>query len=131
VAIPLDTVTRLEEFESTRIERVGSREVVQYRNEILPLVRLGDMLGVHTAEEGDTISVVVYSEGNRSVALVVDSIVDIVEEEIRTRHETGDGLVGTAVIKARVTELLDVRQAILAADPNFYRDLTDPELVGA
>jgi two-component system, chemotaxis family, sensor kinase CheA len=131
VAIPLDTVTRLEEFESTRIERAGSREVVQYRDEILPLIRLGDMLGVHTAEPGDSISVVVYSEGNRSVALVVDSIVDIVEEEIRTRHQTGDGLVGTAVIKSRVTELLDVRQAILSADPNFYRDLSDPQLVGA
>jgi len=131
VAIPLDAVTRLEEFESTRIERAGSREVVQYRNEILPLIHLGDMLGVHTAEQGDTISVVVYSEGDRSVALVVDSIVDIVEEEIRTRRETGDGLVGTAVIKNRVTELLDVRQAILAADPNFYHDLSDPALVEA
>jgi two-component system chemotaxis sensor kinase CheA len=57
--------------------------------------------------------------------------VDIVEEELRTRRETGDGLVGTAVIKTRVTELLDVRQAILAADPNFYHDLSDPELVEA
>jgi two-component system chemotaxis sensor kinase CheA len=131
VAIPLDTVTRLEEFESERIERAGAREVVQYRNEILPLVRLGDMLGGHSTHDGDTISVVVYSEGGRSVALVVDSIVDIVEEEIRTRHDTGDGMLGTAVIKTRVTELLDVRQAILAADPHFYRDLSDPELVGA
>jgi two-component system chemotaxis sensor kinase CheA len=131
VAIPLDAVTRLEEFDTARIERAGSREVVQYRDEILPLVRLGDMLGVHPAEPGEVISVVVYSEGNRSVALVVDSIVDIVEEEIRTRHDTGDGRLGTAVIKARVTELLDVRQAILAADPNFYRDLSDPALVGA
>jgi len=31
VAIPLDTVTRLEEFPRDRIEHAGSREVVQYR----------------------------------------------------------------------------------------------------
>ena len=42
-----------------------------------------------------------------------------------------DGLVGTAVIQQRVTELLDVRRAILAADPNFYRDAADDLLVEA
>ncbi len=80
MAIPLDTVTRLEEFPRDRIEHAGSREVVQYRGQILPLVRLSHLLGAYGEEpEGDTVSVVVYSEGGRSVALVVDRIVDIAE----------------------------------------------------
>jgi two-component system chemotaxis sensor kinase CheA len=33
------------------------------------------------------------------------------------------GLLGSAVIGDRVTELLDVRAAILAADPAFYNPL--------
>src|SRR5205807_103835 len=61
VAIPLDTVTRLEEFERSRIEHAGSRQVVQYRDEILPLVRLADLLGAIPDESGDTVPVVVYS----------------------------------------------------------------------
>ena len=52
----------------------------------------------------------------------MDSIVDIVEERLHRNDVDGDGIVGNAVIRARVTELLDVRQAILAADPHFYRD---------
>jgi two-component system, chemotaxis family, sensor kinase CheA len=133
VAIPLDAVTRLEEFPRARIEHAGSREVVQYRGQILPLVRLSHLLGAYTeVEEGDTVSVVVYSEGNRSVALVVDRIVDIAENSTTARRDAEeDGLVGTAVIQQRVTELLDVRRAILAADPNFYSEITDDLLVEA
>ncbi|MCO8272630.1 chemotaxis protein CheW [Actinoplanes sp. TRM 88003] len=131
VAIPLDTVTRLEEFPRNRIEHAGSREVVQYRGQILPLVRLSHLLGAYGEEpEGDNVSVVVYSEGARSVALVVDRIVDIAENSTTARRDAEeDGLVGTAVIQQRVTELLDVRRAILAADPNFYTDLENDELL--
>ena len=131
VAIPLDTVTRLEEFPRDRIEHAGSREVVQYRGQILPLVRLSHLLGAYSEEpEGDTVSVVVYSEGGRSVALVVDRIVDIAENSATARRDAEeDGLVGTAVIQQRVTELLDVRRAILAADPNFYNDIASDDML--
>ncbi|SDY82219.1 two-component system, chemotaxis family, sensor kinase CheA [Micromonospora pattaloongensis] len=132
VAIPLDTVTRLEEFTVDRIERAGMREVVQYRDQILPLARLSHLLGVMTELDEERISVVVYTERGRSVALVVDKIVDIVEDTVTARREVDDdGLLGTAVVQQRVTELLDVRRAILAADPNFYTELPDPMLVEA
>jgi two-component system chemotaxis sensor kinase CheA len=131
VAIPLDTVTRLEEFPRDRIEHAGNREVVQYRGQILPLIRLSSLLGAYGEEPaGDTVSVVVYSEGDRSVALVVDRIIDIAEHSGAARRDAEeDGLVGTAVIQQRVTELLDVRRAILAADPNFYGDPADNPLL--
>jgi two-component system chemotaxis sensor kinase CheA len=121
VAIPLDMVTRLEEFAVDRIERSGNREVVQYREQILPMVRLSQLLGEYEGSEArDPIPVVVYTERGRSVALAVDNIVDIVEEELEVRRDFGeDGLLGSAVIQNRVTELLDVRRAIVAADPMF------------
>jgi two-component system chemotaxis sensor kinase CheA len=120
VAIPLDMVTRLEEFPPERIEKVGNREVVQYRDQILPLVRLANLLGVYSETEEGPIPVVVYTEGDRSVALAVDRIVDIVEEVVVAKRDFGDsGLLGSAVIQHQVTELLDVREAILAADPRF------------
>jgi two-component system chemotaxis sensor kinase CheA len=120
VAIPLDMVTRLEEFPVERIERVGNREVVQYRDQILPVLRLAHLLGTYPAEDGTSVPVVVYTERGRSVALAVDKILDIVEDVLESRSDVGDdGLLGSAVIQQRVTELLDVRRAILAADPRF------------
>jgi two-component system chemotaxis sensor kinase CheA len=99
---------------------VGNREVVQYRDQILPVLRLANLLGAHCVEGQETVPVVVYTERGRSVALAVDKILDIVEDEVDARSDVGDhGLLGSAVIQQRVTELLDVRRAILAADPGF------------
>ncbi|MDP9434142.1 MAG: chemotaxis protein CheA [Actinomycetota bacterium] len=126
MAIPLAMVTRLEEFASSSIEHVGSREVVQYRGQILPLVRLSSFLGAGWAESpaGGSVQVVVYSEGGRSVGLVVDAILDIAEQALVARSDLDDhGLLGSAVVQDHITELLDVRSAILAADPNFYHEM--------
>lgn len=125
VAIPLSSVTRLENIPTSSVEVVGSREVVQYRGAILPLLRLDRHLGSMSEREGDDLVVVVYSAANRSVAIVVDEIVDIVDEESEVRSDIDDhGLLGSTLIRDRIVELLDVRAAILAADPKFY---TAPE----
>ncbi|WP_222195767.1 chemotaxis protein CheA [Modestobacter italicus] len=121
VAIPLDTVTRLEQVRSETVERVGSREVVQYRGAILPIVRLDRHLGAFGETDRETLEVIVYADHGRSVAIVVDEILDIVDGEAAVQSDIDDlGLLGSAVIGDRVTELLDVRAAILAADPAFY-----------
>jgi two-component system chemotaxis sensor kinase CheA len=122
MGIPLAMVTRLEEFPVSAIERVGSHEVVQYRGQILPLVRLATFLGAGgSGQPADTVQVVVSSENERSVGLVVEQILDIAEQELTARSDLEEhGLVGSAVVQEHITELLDVRSAILAADPNFY-----------
>jgi two-component system chemotaxis sensor kinase CheA len=52
---------------------------------------------------------------------VVEEILDIVDGEAAVRSDIDDmGLLGSAVLGDKVTELLDVRAAILAADPAFY-----------
>jgi len=124
VAIPLDTVTRLEQVRSDTVERVGSREVVQYRGAILPIVRLDRHLGAFGNDDRETLEVIVYADHGRSVAIVVEEILDIVDGEASVHSDIDDlGLLGSAVIGDRVTELLDVRAAILAADPAFYNPL--------
>jgi two-component system chemotaxis sensor kinase CheA len=121
VAIPLDTVTRLEQVRSETVERVGSREVVQYRGAILPIVRLDRHLGAFGDSDREVLEVIVYADHGRSVAIVVEEILDIVDGEAAVQSDIDDlGLLGSAVIGDRVTELLDVRAAILAADPMFY-----------
>ena len=65
--------------------------------------------------------VVVYSEAGRSVGLVVSRINDIVHEALTvTRNSSRDGILGSAVIQDKVTDLLDVIGIIRAADPTFY-----------
>ncbi|CAM3176765.1 chemotaxis protein CheA [Nocardioides dubius] len=123
VAIPLSSVTRLETFAHTAIERVGSREVVRYRGSILPVVRLGSYYGVMSERSGGELVVVIYTVGTRSVAMVVDAIVDIVDEVTEFHDDVTDrGVLGSALVRDRLVEVLDVRAAIMAVDPDFYLD---------
>jgi two-component system chemotaxis sensor kinase CheA len=135
VAIPLDTVTRLEQVRMENVERVGNREVVQYRGAILPIVRLDRHLGAYGDADREVLEVIVYSDHGRSVAIVVEEILDIVDGESAVRSDIEDmGLLGSAVLGDKVTELLDVRAAILAADPAFYSagsEFTTPQGVPA
>ncbi len=121
VALPLSSVDRLEQFPLDRVERVGGHEVIQYRNEILPLVRLDRALQSSSQEaDKDPIQVVVCQHHGRMVGFVVAHIHDIVEEElaIRTHLDTG-GHQGSAVVGEHVTELVDVERAISAIDPEL------------
>jgi two-component system chemotaxis sensor kinase CheA len=129
LAIPLSTVARLEEFPREAVEHAGQQEVVQYRGQIMPLVRLASVLNSAGSKAGDgagaegshAMQVVVCTEGGRSVGLVVDRILDIVEETVTIQHKVASrGILGSAVIQNRVTDLLDVQGVVRAVDPTFF-----------
>lgn len=109
-ALPLTAVSRLEEFDLARVERSGSAEVVQYRDGILPLVRLASAIGlVESVESAEQISVVVHEEEGRRVGIVIDRVLDVVEEAVvATEVGRRPGVLGSAVVQDRVTDLVDL-----------------------
>lgn len=103
-AIPLSQVARLEEFAPGQIEEADGRSLVQYREQVLGLVRLGC---VDTAAERAR-HVIVASRGGRSVGLWVDEILDIVEADYKPEAGRNKaGVMGVAVVEGRLTELVD------------------------
>ena len=120
IAIDLSLVARLEEFPRDAIEIAADQEVVQYRGQIMPLVHVSQILeSSHQekiAEQGESLQVVVYTHKGRSVGLVVDRILDIVEEAFVMQPQSGrKGILGSAVIQKRVTDILDLPGLIAAA----------------
>ena len=108
-AIALEEVARLETIRASTLERAGGVEVVQYRDRMLPLVRLGSSLGYGTDAIGTSLSVIVCRTGRTDLGLVVDEIVDIVEQEVELeRGFPRHGLLGSAVIGGKVTDLVDL-----------------------
>jgi len=123
LAIPLKLVARLEEFATADIERSGGHEVVQYRGEIMPLINLGRFLGGDDVTPADPRQVIVFSDKGHSAGLVVEQILDIVSQSISvTRSNSRAGVLGSAVIQQRVTDLLDVAAIVRHAVPEFQAD---------
>ncbi|HCF17917.1 MAG TPA: hypothetical protein DEV96_07720, partial [Rhodospirillum rubrum] len=79
-AVPLALVARLEEIETDKIEHSFGKPVVQYRGQLMPLVGIHDEFTL--AGEGRQ-PVLVFSDRDRTMGLVVDEIVDIVEDHLK------------------------------------------------
>ena len=124
LSVPLSLVARLEEFPQGKIEHAGGRQVVQYRGRILPLTSLKAILEGGAADAGgqqDPAQVIVFNDGERRIGILVDQILDIVEETISIRQSTQrKGLLGSAVIGKKVTDLVDLRAVLDAADPGWF-----------
>jgi two-component system chemotaxis sensor kinase CheA len=150
-AVPLGLVARLEDVERERIETAGGRALVQYRGRLMPLIPLNPAWCPETAAERQP--VLVFSDGERAMGLVVDEILDVVEEMLAI-EATGErpGFLGSIVINKRVTEVLDtawwLRQAgenwfggnegpqpahhlLVVEDSAFFRNLVVPALTAA
>jgi two-component system chemotaxis sensor kinase CheA len=118
-AVPLSLVTRLEEIDCKKIELSNGRHMVQYRDQLMPLVRASDEVKIK--REGAQ-PLLVFSDGSRSRGLVVDEIVDIVDD--RLDIEVGsdrDGVLGSAVVRGQATEIIDVGHFLPLAYADWFR----------
>lgn len=118
-AVPLSLVTRLEEFSVDKVERSNGRDLVQYRGALMPLVYFDEHAQRKT--EGG-LPMLVFSDAGRSMGLVVDEIIDIVED--RLDIEVGSerpGVLGSAVIKGKATEVVDIGHFLPQAFEDWFR----------
>lgn len=123
LALPLSLVSRLEVIPASRVERAAGREVIQYRGEILPLIPLCDSLdGRREATEDEpSLQVIVVTNADRSVGLVVDEIIDIAEDRLANVTVTDrPPLLGSAVIGGHITDLVDLQSAVQPVDPGWF-----------
>ncbi|MCF8478636.1 MAG: hybrid sensor histidine kinase/response regulator [Pseudolabrys sp.] len=118
-AVPLSLITRLEEIDARKIELSNGRHMVQYRGQLMPLITMDPTVSVKG--EGAQ-PLLVFSDGARSMALVVDEIIDIVEDHLAIQVASGTpGVLGSAVIKGHATEIIDVGHFLPLAYEDWFR----------
>jgi two-component system chemotaxis sensor kinase CheA len=119
MALPLACLARMEEFPMAQVEQSGNQWVVQYRGNILPLIRLSEVLEerrtrlrhpeIPSESTMDPLQVLVCNDDGQTIGLVVNAILDIVEDRAETKSPaTRPGVQYAVVIGERVTELLDI-----------------------
>jgi len=130
MAIDLGRISRLETLDRSQIERVGDRSVVQYRGEILPVIDLQQTLPerrtvrrTDETQDGDGVSVIIYTFDDRSCGIVVHRILDIVDADLSDATAgSRKGVQACAVIDGRINEIIDLPGVIRLADPSFFAE---------
>lgn len=118
-AVPLALVARLEDIDLARVEFSNGQYVVQYRGQLMPLVSMKSQ-SEKFASEGRQ-PVLVFSERERTMGLVVDEIVDIVEDTMSVELSSDrSGYVGTAIIGGKATDVIDVSHFLTEAYQDWF-----------
>ena len=119
MAVPLGLVARLEEIDINSIEMSSNgQRLVRYRGQLMPLVLMEN----GSLRERGRQPVLVFSEGDRAMGLVVDDIVDIVETELNVEMPSElAGCIGSAIIAEKATDVIDVGHFLTTAFPDWFR----------
>jgi len=117
-AVPLSLVTRLEEVTVDEIEMSDHKPVVQYRGKLMPLQKV--------SPEQEMVAqgrqpILVFTDEGRSMGLVVDEIVDVVEAhlDLDITSET-PGMLGSAIVREKATEIIDVGHYLTLAFEDWF-----------
>ncbi|MDH3513687.1 MAG: chemotaxis protein CheW [Gammaproteobacteria bacterium] len=118
MAVPLALVARLEEIALDDVEISNGQLVVQYRGGLMPLLPL--RADGEIAKSGRQ-SAIVFADRDRSMGLLVDEIVDIVEDRLSIELTTErPGMLGSAIIDGEATDIVDTSYYLTQAYGDWF-----------
>ncbi|MBP3544056.1 MAG: chemotaxis protein CheA, partial [Lachnospiraceae bacterium] len=111
-AIPLSTIQTIEDITMADIKYVRGKEVINLRDNVIPIIRLNEILDVEKTEESQNLIVVIIQKGDKKAGLVVDQLIGQQEIVIKSlgKHLNNNKLLGGATIlgDGEVALILDV-----------------------
>jgi two-component system chemotaxis sensor kinase CheA len=122
-AVPLSMVARLEQVDKTRIEKLGGNEILQYRGEIVPIIRPERAIGVESpVNDLDTQLFIVFDFGER-IAMAVEEVIDVadVERAEKPGQSSSQCVFSKTVAFGKTTLILDIYSIARDQVPHFGR----------
>lgn len=118
-ALPLSLVTRLEEVEASAFQKGAGRTLLHYRDRLVPVVALGQ---TQVRSEGLQ-PLIIVSNGELTMALAVEAIIDIVEEslDLQMAGATERGVVGSVILRGRATDIVDLAHYLPLDQPGWLQ----------
>jgi two-component system chemotaxis sensor kinase CheA len=120
MAVPLGLVARLEDIPRDKIELSSGSPVTQYRGKLMPLIALSGVIESDKPHQ----AVLVFTDRDRSMGLMVDEIIDVVEDRLDIQLSGArPGLLGTGVIAGAATDVIDTGYWLTLAWKDWFHDL--------
>ena len=111
-AIPLSTIQTIEDIPISDIKYVRGKEVISIRENVIPIIRLREILDVTETHESQDLIVVIIQKGDKKAGLVVDPLIGQQEIVIKSlgKHLNNNKLLSGATIlgDGEVALILDV-----------------------
>ena len=113
-AIPLGTIQTLESIAPSEVKYVQQKEVINLRGDVIPIIRLNEVLGCESTKGKDEeLVVVIVKKGDRMAGLVIDELTGQQEIVIKSLGK----YIGKTKVISGATILGDDEVALIV-DPN-------------
>ena len=92
-AISLGNIQTIEDIPVSDVKYVQTREVIHLRGNVIPLIRLNEVLDVESSKGADeNLTVVIVTKGDKLAGFVVDNLIGQQEIVIKSIGEDGSSL---------------------------------------
>jgi two-component system chemotaxis sensor kinase CheA len=118
-AIPLDLIARLEEISTDELHHTNGAMIIKYQDRLMPLIAASPEVEL---ARGQRKPVLVFTDADRSVGLIVDRIDDIVRSRVDVELSVGRAdVIGSALINGEPTEILNTSHLVIRAAQDWFR----------
>jgi len=120
--VSMQDVKRVEAIETSAIEKVGAQEYITLDGVSTRVVRLEDGLRVQSSSQPENMFFLIPQNARKPYGLLVEKLIDSGHYEVKLNKESyqAEGVEGTALIKKKMTVLVNLEQLMHLVDGMWY-----------
>jgi two-component system chemotaxis sensor kinase CheA len=120
--VSMQDVKRVEAVETAAIEKIGSQEYITLDGVSTRVVRLEDGLRVQSSTQPENMFFLIPQNARKPYGLLIEKLIDSGHYEVKLNKESyqADGVEGTALIKKKMTVLVNLEQLMHLVDGMWY-----------
>ncbi len=128
-ALPLALISRLDKIKAEELKIIGGKEVVIYKNKVIPIIRLENYLPIQGLPPQEEYHILFFTEREKTCAILCSKIVDTIETtlDVEVGLYTQPGILGHRIINDRTVLFLDIYKLIEMYDPEWFIAKTEEE----
>lgn len=122
LALPLALISRLDKIKAEEIQIIGGKEVILYKNKVIPLIRLENYLPIQGSPPQEEYNILFFTEREKTCAILCSKIVDTLETtlEVEVDLYVQPGILGHRIINNKTILFLDIYKVIEMYDPEWF-----------
>lgn len=115
-AIPITSVAESHRVKQSSINIIDGYEVFNVRDEVISLMRLGNIFRIPTTSDSEYKFIVIVGSGDKKMGLMVDSLIgeeDVVIKPLLDKYTNSPGIAGATILgDGTVSLIIDVAQLL-------------------
>jgi len=122
LAIPLALISRLDKIKAEDIQIAGKKEIIVYRNQVIPIIRLENYLPLQKLPSQKSYYVLIFTENGKTCGILCSEILNILEIslEIEEGLYNTPGILGHKIINEKTVLFIDIYKIIHMYDPKWF-----------